>query len=414
MNNKLRGRVVEVWEREKIFYIEIIVEDQRYVLTVPNQNDATKLSKGDLIQATLNQKSQWVGFEKLGAVQERVAWDPTFDGMRWRRLTAEPTRMSRLRQRQEILSCIREDLYGEGFLEVETPLLVKGTCPDTHIQSILAEEGCLVTSTEYQIKRLMVGGFEKVFTLTKNFRAHDRGQFHSSEFTMLEWARAFETLDDIEKDLTRFIRKAFQRLYPNVSSLRVKDAKIEILNEPWESLTVSESFHRYLGLEGIREFSLPELLEGSEKVGLSLPTQYKNDLHGLLSYLLDRVQSHLGKRVPTFLKEWPSFMTSSGEVTPKSSWVSERTELYINGIEIADGFPFLTNAKLQAQFFSREIQKRKQEGKTTVPIDFAYLKALEQGIPPGAGMALGIDRLVMILTGAQKLTDVQAFSWDEL
>lgn len=335
------------------------------------------------------------------------------DTYRWGKSSDPTSRMTRLHQRQEIFNAIREDLYLQGFLEVETPLLVKTTCPDAYIDTIQVGNHYLVTSTEYQIKRLMVGGFEKVFTLTKNFRDNDRGNYHSSEFTMLEWARAHESLKAIEEDAVRFIRRAFQRLYPKSTTLYFNGYEIDFMTKDWEHLTVREAFKTYLGLDQVEDFSLNSLCQASEKAKLSLPENFKNDKCLVLSYLLDLLQSHLGKTVPTFLHEWPIYMTSSAPTNTKDPFTAERTEVYIGGIEISNGFPFLTDFKMQKELFANQLQKRTEIGKPSTSVDTCYLESLD-GLPQGAGMALGMDRLVMILTGSKQLSDVQAFAWEEL
>lgn len=337
------------------------------------------------------------------------------DTARWTMETDGATRMVRLKQRQQIISAIREDLYEQGFLEVETPLLVKGTCPDAHIDSIPAGDGCyLVTSTEYQIKRMFVGGFEKVFTLTKNFRAHDRGRYHSHEFTMLEWARAFKSLKDIEQDVIRFTRKAFRKLYPTQNTLHYNHHEIDFMHKDWESLTVRQALEKYLGLVNLEDFSLEPLLRASRLVGLEIPKSLDQDKYTVMSFLMDKLQTHLGYQSPTFLTEWPAYQTTSAPINSNDPYTAERSELYIAGIEISDGFPFLRDAQKQRTLFQQEQQLRKGAGKPAVTLDEAFLKSLEEGLPVGAGMALGVDRLVMILTGAQRLVDVQAFDWDEL
>ncbi len=331
------------------------------------------------------------------------------DVTRWK----ESGRDARLWQRQEIVSAIRDYLYGEQFLEVETPLLVKTTCPDTWIDTVEVGDGYLVTSTEYQIKRMMVGGFDKVFTLCKNFRAGDRGSIHSAEFTMLEWARANESLSRIEEDAVQFTRKAFKRLYPEKTSLEFRGHEIDFLVKEWEVLTVREAFRIHLGLKDVGDFSLNALLRAAKEAGLELPPNFDTP-HLVTSYILDLLQTHLGKKTPTFLREWPSFMTTSAPINSLDPYTAERSELYIGGVEISNGFPFLQDADLQKKLFLAELEKRKKEGKTPVKIDERFVEALALGLPKGAGMALGVDRLVMILTGANQLKEVQAFDWDEL
>lgn len=310
-------------------------------------------------------------------------------------------RKTRLIQRQKILRAIRHDLEDQGFLEVETPLLVKSTCPDAHIDSVQVGDSYLVTSTEYQIKRLMVEGFDKVFTLSKNFRANDVGRYHSSEFSMLEWARKGCTLCTIEEDASRLIESACKVVQKSFTL-------------PYNRMSVREAFKLYLGLDALEDFSLEPLLRGAKKAQVELPPDFQHDKEYLMSYLLDQLQCHLGKDRPVFLHDWPAFLTASAPLCEHDPYVAERSELYIDGIEIANGFPFLRDAKVQKELFVKELKKREHLGKAKVNIDEKYLQALEQGLAPGAGMALGVDRLVMVLTGAFCLADVQAFTWQEL
>lgn len=329
-------------------------------------------------------------------------------------MAGEESRKRRLWQRQEIIRAIREDLYSQNFLEVETPLLVKSTCPDVHIESVQTSDGYLVPSTEYQIKRMIVGGFEQLFTLTKNFRAHDRGRYHSSEFTMLEWARAHNSLQGIEEDAVRFIRKAFRRLYPSANSVQCNGHTIDIMDTPWERLTVRQAFKKHLNLDNLGDFSLTSLLVACDKAKLELPPGFDQDKYLVMSYLFGQLNSFLGIHTPTFLLEWPAYLTTSAPLYAHDTTVAQRSELYIAGIEIADGFPFLNDATLQRTLFSQELALREATGKPPVTVDHKFMEALDLGMPNGAGMALGLDRLVMVLTNSTKLSDVQAFDWDEV
>lgn len=326
------------------------------------------------------------------------------DQVRWK----NSSRVLRLHQRQQVVSSLREYLYSEGFLEVETPILVKSTCPDTWIDSVKVGDDYLVTSTEYQIKRMMVGGFEKIFTLGKNFRANDRGSNHSTEFTMLEWARAHDSLHSIEEDAVQFIRQAFRKLYPNQNSCTFKGSEIDYLSADWERITVRKALEVHLGLKNLEDFSFASLSKATFDAGISLPENFDNR-YIVTSYLLDILQTHLGKKTPTFLQEWPSFMTTSAPVNSLDPYIAERSELYIGGIEISNGFPFLTDAQKQRDLFQLELHRRKEEGKPAVIMDERFLDALSLGLPSGAGMALGVDRLVMVLTGATQTERCSSF-----
>jgi elongation factor P--(R)-beta-lysine ligase len=320
---------------------------------------------------------------------------------------------TRLKQRQQIIAAIREDLQQQNFLEAETPIIVKGTTPDVYLDTIQVGEHYLITSTEYQIKRLIAEGFDRVFTLTKNFRAHDCGRYHQSEFTMLEWGRAFSTLEEIEEDAKRFIWSAFSRLFPDQRTVLFNGQEIDLSPSAWKSLTVRQAFKEYLGLENLEDFSLNPLLAASKKANILIPIDFQSDQSLVISYLLDQLQGYLGKESPVFLHEWPSYLTSSAPTSSKDLHVAERSELYIGGIEIANGFPFLRDPNQQRSLFEEQLQKRKEIGKSGVVLDEKYIDSLNT-LPDGAGMALGVDRLVMILTGATRISDVQAFTWDEL
>jgi len=320
------------------------------------------------------------------------------------------TLFSRLKQRQKIIASIREYLYMEDFLEVETPLLVKNTTPDVYIESIQAGNGYLITSTEYQVKRLIADGLEKVFTICKNFRAYDQGKYHNPEFTMLEWGRAHCSLEDIEEDVENFICKAFSEVYPESKFVSFNGCNIELFGD-WERLTVKEAFERYLGFNELKDFSLESLCWAADSAGFVIPFEYREDLDFLISYLLDSLQSHLGKEKPVFLHEWPAYLTSSAPL--KGEGTVERSELYIGGIEVANGFPFLRDSEIQRNLFEEQQSRRKKTCKPVVELDQKYIESLNS-LPRGAGMALGVDRLVMILTGSVQLSEVMAFTWDDL
>jgi lysyl-tRNA synthetase class 2 len=407
----LQGRVLEAFRDGDVAHVVIIFGVKRRAFKL--HFEIALPAPGSLVAVEVDEHQPGVvrSLIHLGG-PDGGTWDPQSDVLRWRAVRQKRSRLELLRDRQEILREIRDDLYAQEFLEVQTPLLVPTSCPDLHIDSIPAQGGYLVTSTEYQLKRLIVGGVDKLFSLTQNFRAGDLGPRHNPEFTMLEWARAFAPLAAIEEDVERFTRRAFLRLHKNRSELSYRGASID-MTKPWERLTVREAFERYLGVVVASDFSLTSLARGAERAGLEVPEFLAQDAHSFTTYLLELVQPHLGQRVPLFLHEWPAFMTSSAELQTGNPALAERSELFIGGLEIADGFPSLRDVKTQEALFARELSRRAACGKPAIPIDTKYLEALRQGIPPGAGMALGIDRLVMVLTEQDDIRDVLAFAWDE-
>lgn len=410
MGTEYVGRVVEV-QRAATGTV-VVLRSQGAFCSFTLQDGWKDLEVGMLLRLRADGESSASVREVVGC--PHVPWDVTGDGLRWSR-PGWTRRAENLRKRQEIIRAIREDLYGQGFLEFETPLLVPGTCPDAHLASVETTDGqYLVTSTEYQLKRLVAGGFERVFSLTKNFRAGDRGRFHSAEFTMLEWARAWEDLSVIEDDAERFVRHAFRAVSSGATTTVLNGHRVEIDGERWERVTLREALDRHLHVLVDETFSLGSMVRGADEAGLRLPESFRTDPHLVISFLVDELQKHLGFPRPTFLRAWPAFMTSSAQLLPDNPAIAERSELYIGGVEVSDGFPFLRDPALQRESFARENRRREQQGLHPVRLDERYLAALDQGLPPGAGMALGVDRLVIALVGAADIAEVLPFSYDEL
>jgi lysyl-tRNA synthetase class 2 len=320
--------------------------------------------------------------------------------------------MERLLQRARILQAIR-GVMDEEFLEVQVPQLIRGTCPDLHIDSFRAGEGYLTTSTEYQLKRMFVGGFERLYTLTQNFREGDVGSHHNPEFAMLEWARAYASLDDIERDAERVVQRALASIAPGVTHITHGTYRVQLLGAPWERLSVRDALRRHLGIQIDPEFSLASMQAEVIRAGIEIPEVYRTNAVDLVTLLLDRMQPRLGAEVPTFLVDWPVFLTTSAPPFPDRPTLAQRSELFIAGIEVADGFPFLSDADRQTALFVAANAGRRGHGKPAVTLDDRYLAALREGLPPGAGMAMGVDRLVMLLVGEQDIRNVLPFAWDE-
>jgi len=410
MSDLLRGRVVDVSTTGAVRSAVILAGSASR--TIALAADAPDLAPGDLVTLTLAPDGA-----RVDALHSRAApgdFRSNGDALRWRRPAESPSRMDTLWSRQAILRAIRGYFFDEGFLEIQAPLLVKGACPDAHLEPLRAGgDAYLTTSTEYQIKRMIVGGFDKVFTLTQNFRGADVGGRHNPEFTMLEWARTHASLGDIEHDAEALVKKAFRAVHPDTTSLRWSGHEVKI-DGPWERITVREALARHLDIHAAPDLSPASLRSEIARLGLDVAPSFLDDDALLVSYLLDAMQPRLGSPAPTFLCEWPSFMTSSAAILGDAPALADRSELLIAGLELSDGFPSLRDPDLQARLFDRENARRRDEGREPVALDERYLAALREGIPPGAGMALGIDRLVMILTGRENIRDVLALAWDEL
>jgi len=333
------------------------------------------------------------------------------DAMRWRRPDAQGrTRMEALQMRHIIKRAVRDYLHKEGFLEIDMPLLVHGTTPDAEIESFAVGDRYNTTSTEYQIKRMEIGGFDKIYTLTQNFRKGDLSPFNNPEFTMLEWARVGQSLSDIENDIEQMVFAAHMAL-GGKGSLHYRGHKINIA-PPWRRVSVTKAIADSIGVT-IKDFTPASLLQALEKAKVSVREEMKSDTTFLFTILLDHVQKSLGFEQPVFVYDWPDFLTSSAKPRETGKFI-ERVEVFIAGVELGNGFPSQTNLEQQAASFARQNGMKKQAGKPEVKLDEKYLAAFAEGFPTGAGMAMGFDRLVMLLTDRADINAVLAFGWNEL
>jgi len=324
-----------------------------------------------------------------------------------------------LQKRQEIIRAIRDYFYGIGYLEVQVPLLIRGTNPDAFLTSFEVFEnqnfrGYLTTSTEFQIIRLLAAGYSKVYTLASNFRASDQDLTHNQEFTMLEWEAVNVSMLQLEKEAEEFIQKAFQDLFPTSEYLEYNQKRLRLVGEPWERLTVREAFKKYLNINIDADFSLTSMQTETKKAGLTVPEELSNDQGLLFSWLIDQAQKNFGQTVPTWIIEWPLFQTSMAEPLASNPQAADRSELYIAGLEIANGFTTVCDIAKQRALFEEQQQERKRQGKKPVTVDEKYLNDLEARPLQAAGIALGIERLVMILTNKKTISEVMAFGWNEL
>ena len=397
------GRIIELGAGQEPSCV-ILIGDIHHTVPLP---DATA-RRGDVY---LFDGPALRTVRKIGAAIEN-GWRHDGDVMRWRQANSRgQIRFEALQQRHIVRQAVRSYFDSGGFIEIDFPLLVEGTTPDATIQSFAVDGRYLVTSCEYQIKRLEIGGFDRVYTLTQNFRRADgEGRTRNQEFTMLEWARVGASLAAIESDVECLIRRAHAALGGSGSILY--GGHSVNLTEPFARLTVVQALKRHAGID-LANFELPSLREAVARCGLSSRPDTAEDAPFLFSLLMDHLQPLLGHDRPVFLQDWPAFETSSVG-SREATGIAERSELFIAGLEISDGFPTLTDYARQLETFEEQQQRRLKDGAPAVDLDRAYLSALAEGMPEGAGMALGFDRLVMLLTDRSSIGDVLAFAWNEL
>jgi lysyl-tRNA synthetase class 2 len=310
-----------------------------------------------------------------------------------------------LRARAELLTGIRDFFRQAGVLEVETPACSRFGVTDPAIESFTTRytgpgaaqgaERYLQTSPEFPMKRLLAAGSGPIYQLCRVFRNGELGRLHNPEFTLLEWYRPGYDHHALMDEMSELV----QSLSP--------DPLVE------ERLSYAGAFQRHLRIDPhsasagqLRDCAIGEGIAGAE----SLPLEGRDAwLDLLLSHL---IEPHLGVEGMTFLYDYPATQAALARVRPGEPPVAERFELYLAGMEIANGFHELTDAREQRARFLEENRRRKAMGLREVPVDEHLLAALESGMPPCAGVALGVDRLLMALAGSEQIRDVIAFDGD--
>ncbi len=288
-----------------------------------------------------------------------------------------------LRKRASLIQNLRHFFLEQDFLEVDTPIRIPAPAPEIYIEPELSGDFFLQTSPELCMKRLLANGSEKIFQICKCFRKGERGNFHLPEFTMLEWYRINSDYNDLIKDCENLLSFL-------VESLSINNTAIQHLKKTSEKFTVDEAFEKYspIGLEEC-------LIKGSFEENLCL-----------------HIEPQLGLTSPTILYDYPAELGALAKLRKDNSAIAERFELYINGIEIANGFSELTDASDQRARFEKDSYIINSQGRKS-PIPEKFLADLER-MPEAAGIALGVDRLAMILWGASSINEVITFTPEEL
>jgi lysyl-tRNA synthetase class 2 len=293
-----------------------------------------------------------------------------------------------LKTRARLIQSFRDFFITRDFLEVETPVRIPAPAPEEHIEAIRSEDWFLQTSPELAMKRMLAAGYPRIFQISKCFRAGERGHLHLPEYTMLEWYVAGFDYRELMHQCEDMIRSVSREM--NLEAFVRQGRKIPT-DPPWERVTVAQAFSRYAPM------STQDAL-----------AQNKFD-----EMLVEHIEPKLGLNQPLFLHDYPAQLASLARLKEDNPSVGERFELYIGGLEIANGFSELTDAKEQRKRFEDALKKRAEKNWARYDMPEKFLRSLDD-LPPCAGIALGVDRLVMLCTGADRIDDVVAFTPDDL
>jgi len=284
-----------------------------------------------------------------------------------------------LRRRVEIINAVRLFFEKEGFLEVETPQLVDAPIPERFIDAVKCGDQYFVPSPEVYMKRLISGKNPRIFQISKCFRAGETGKFHNEEFTMLEWYRTgadyFDLIDDALK-LLKFVSE----------KIGFKDELVykgDKINFNFEEISVDDAFLKFAG----------------KKLELQ-PDSFEFD-----KILVEKIEPKLGVESPTVLYDYPSAFCPMSKPKKENPSRAERLEIYVAGIELANGCTEETDYDEQVRKLKEEQKARKEMGKEVYPWPEEFLESIKK-MPDCSGMALGIDRLAMLLCDANHIKEV--------
>jgi elongation factor P--(R)-beta-lysine ligase len=380
----------------------------------------TELAHGDLVELLCTrQDGRLLTREARRLVPALRPW-PEKPGRAWQRWLQDGPFRERVRLRSEVLWQIRAFFRSRGFLEVDTPALVAAPGTEPHLEPFRTELGhpdgrrvpaYLHTSPELAMKKLLCGGMERIFQLCHVFRNAELSRTHQPEFTMLEWYRAYASYDEIMTD-TEELLAAVARALRGTASFEVQGRTVD-LEGPFERLPVARALQRYCRrAEGEADTSPEGIRALAAERGLWRPGSEAPPDHEELFFqlLLNDVEPRLGLERPTFLLDYPPWQAALARLR---GGVAERVELYVAGLELANGFTELNDAREQRRRSTAELDERARLGGMPCPADEELLAALEHGMPPSGGIALGVDRLAALAAGVTDLGELTLLPFQE-
>lgn len=318
-----------------------------------------------------------------------------------------------LKARQGVIRALRAFFDGQGFDEVDTPVLQACPVMDAHIRAFatdlrgldgkVARRMYLHTSPEFAMKKLLVAGMENIYQICPVFRNAEGSPRHSPEFTILEWYRAGADYTDIMKDCEGLLRAVATLL--GVSKFKHKNLECDPF-EPFDRISVEQAFKKFADID------LSELLEDTSGLrkavsSLGLHTAPDDSWDDLFFRVMDaKIEPNLGMDRPAILYDYPVCMASLARRKVGDDRYAERFELYVCGIELANAFSELTDVAEQKTRFQSEMNLKEKLYGERYPVDDDFIKALEHGLPESAGIALGVERLVMLVAGAEDIEQV--------
>ncbi len=313
-------------------------------------------------------------------------------------------------KRSRIVQAMRQFFVDRGYLEVETPMMhaIPGGAaarPFVTHHNALDMDLYLRIAPELYLKKLVVGGLEKVFEINRNFRNEGMSTRHNPEFTMLEFYEAYQDYHYL-MDLTETLFRELARDVLGTTTVVYQGTEID-LGRPFDRLTMAEAIHKYHPHHPLAELAKPEYL----RVALAPHDVevFATDGLGLLQLKLFEATTEDKLIQPTFIVAHPTDVSPLARANDANPAVTDRFELFITGRELANGFSELNDPEDQAARFAEQARAKEAGDEEAMYYDESYIRALEYGLPPTAGEGIGVDRLVMLLTDSPSIRDVILF-----
>ncbi len=331
------------------------------------------------------------------------------------------SRLPLLKQRARLNRYLRSYFDTHGFLEIEAPICVPSPGLEVHLDAFVVENAepaqrYLITSPEYQMKRLVAGGLDKIYSLGKVFRRGERGRQHNPEFTMLEWYARGWGWDELAGSVESLVAGALEALTGS-AQLDLGDRRLSLAT-PWPRHTVRDLFAEHVGVSLDGDEPASVLRDKLARGGHALPSAEARWDDLFFTVFLDVIEPKLAASDrPIIVHDWPRPLAALARVCEDDARVVERFEAYVptgSGLlELCNGFGELVDAVEQRARLQEDLRKRAERGLPAYPVDERFLAALDE-MPPSSGVALGVDRLAMLILGAKDIADVLPFAVEEL
>ncbi len=345
----------------------------------------------------------------------------------WQNIKNHPEILPRYFMRERVIDAIRAFLKQETFHEVETPLMVAkpGTEPYLEVfqtnlktRNYPDKPAFLLTSPEYAMKKLLTAGLGNIFTICKSFR-NDEGlsMFHNPEFTILEFYRANADYTDVMRDCENMLISILHAVNPHKAksgqTTLTYQGKEYDLAAPWERLSLAEAFQKFAGISAddmLSEERLPQLVR--EK-GYTIEAENTwEEAYNLI--FLNEIEPRIGRNKPTIIYDYPASQAALSLKKKDDPRFAERFEFYLAGMELGNAFSELTDAVEQEERLTSEVKLRAELGKVQYGIDEDFIQALREGMPRASGIAIGVDRLIMLFADAASIKETLFFPVEDV